>query len=257
MNYGVGGYGTDQSVLRFISNNDKSTKIILGIYPEDLKRNLTSNLELILSRDKISLYSFKPKFEYKFNELKLIPIPVKNYNDYKNFKSNYAEFMHGDFFIKNHNFKQFEKKFPYSLVIIKSMFRNILNRFDYLVWNGFLPDEKPFWLRNLESINLNNKIIELFFQTCNENSQECNVLIIPDLVSINYFLESKININKKIYEDYYWSKNTYDTTEWLANKMSKNGVCNYYGKENECYGHFNLKGNELLSEYIIKFLIDN
>src|SRR6185436_13401342 len=59
-NFGVSGYGTDQAFLRFRQNtHDRSRVVILGIYPDDLKRNVNQQ-RYFLTPNSLSYFALKP-----------------------------------------------------------------------------------------------------------------------------------------------------------------------------------------------------
>jgi len=73
-NYGVGGYGTDQSFLRFLQHIDDQAEIIfLNHLSSNVIRNVTRYHYLVYPK---TPFAFKPRYVLNENEeLKLIPIP--------------------------------------------------------------------------------------------------------------------------------------------------------------------------------------
>jgi hypothetical protein len=83
-NYGVGGYGTDQSLLRYQANaGDKAAIVILGHMSENIARNLTRYRDFhTRSQD----WAFKPRFVLDSRgELSLVAIPAMTEADYRRF----------------------------------------------------------------------------------------------------------------------------------------------------------------------------
>jgi hypothetical protein len=83
-NYGVGGYGTDQSLLRYRNNTPDSARIvILGHMSENIARNLTRYRDFhTRSQD----WAFKPRFVLDdAGALSLVPIPTLNDGEYRRF----------------------------------------------------------------------------------------------------------------------------------------------------------------------------
>ena len=252
-NYGVPGYGVDQAVLKFINNkSDTSKLVILGIYPDDIERNLTQNYSII-SDNELDLFSFKPKFKIDDKKkLKLIEIPIKEFEDFKHLKKDYKKYLKDDDLIHKYNKKLIDVKFPYSKVLYNSVVDFLKKKKNYISKTGMLPDNLPFWLRNTGSLDLNSKIVDLFFKNCNDRNITCKIFIIPDYSSLTYYINKKININKKIYEKYIWKKNVWDPTEWLFLKMKNRNVCYYLGINRNCNGHYNIEGNAILSKFLIE-----
>ena len=82
MNYGVGGYGVDQSYLRFLEEGDryKPSVAIMGFVSDDLRRLVN------VYRRFVSLYEpplAKPRFVFDANDsLRLLPTPLRDTADY-------------------------------------------------------------------------------------------------------------------------------------------------------------------------------
>lgn len=81
-NFGVGGYGTDQSYLRYLGNDtDAAQVVVLGHMSENLIRNLTRYRDFhTRSRD----WAFKPRFVLSdAGELQLLPLPALDLQQYR------------------------------------------------------------------------------------------------------------------------------------------------------------------------------
>ena len=73
VNHGVGGYGTDQSFLRYIAIGPHTPVILLGVYQEMLRRNLSGSwLFYGMQRDA----TIKPYFTFKSGQLQQVPMPT-------------------------------------------------------------------------------------------------------------------------------------------------------------------------------------
>jgi hypothetical protein len=75
LNYGVGGYGTDQALLRYVAEGRtyQPGTVILGFAPVNLRRAV-SRYQRFLSPNENA--SFKPRFKLVDGDLQLIPTPV-------------------------------------------------------------------------------------------------------------------------------------------------------------------------------------
>lgn len=248
-NFGVPAYGVDQAVLKYKQNlNFKSKLIILGVHPVDIERNVTQNYTLI-ANNYIDIFTFKPKFVIKKDQIKLINIPINSLKDGKLFKKNFKSYLKHDELINKYDKQLIEFKFPFSLTLIKSGIVFIKEKKGSISHTGILPDTLPFWLREKESLKLNSRIVEYFFSICEESNHNCKVLIIPDYTSLIYFQNTKKNINLEIYKNYKWKDHVWDPTVWLGEKI-KNDTCFYIGVNKDCNGHYNKEGNKLLADYV-------
>jgi hypothetical protein len=81
-NFGVGGYGTDQAFLRFKKNTrDHAHLTILGIFPDDLKRNVNQQ-RYFLAPVPATYLGMKPRFVLDGDVLKLEPLPTMTHANY-------------------------------------------------------------------------------------------------------------------------------------------------------------------------------
>ncbi len=79
-NYGVDGYGTDQSYLRFKMLDDRASVVILGYRGGDIVRNVTRLSDLRTGKMD---YGLKPRFTLASDgELELLPLPKLSENEY-------------------------------------------------------------------------------------------------------------------------------------------------------------------------------
>ena len=76
-NFGIGGYGTDQALLRFTANTaDHAPTTIVGIYVDNLLRNVNQYRYFLTGGETLAL---KPRFILENGKLTLVPIPNLSY----------------------------------------------------------------------------------------------------------------------------------------------------------------------------------
>jgi hypothetical protein len=79
-NFGVGGYGTDQALLRFMQNTaDRAPVTIVGIFADNLLRNVNQYRYFLTGGELLGL---KPRFMLENGALKLVPIPDLTYEQF-------------------------------------------------------------------------------------------------------------------------------------------------------------------------------
>ena len=72
-NFGVGGYGTDQALLRYRRfARDPAKFVVLGHYSEDIIRNVNQLRDFVFG----GRFRFKPRFVLENGGLRLIPLPA-------------------------------------------------------------------------------------------------------------------------------------------------------------------------------------
>ena len=81
-NFGVGGYGTDQALLKLERNlkaGIQTPYVILGIHQENITRIVNTFRPFLRQRTRVKL-GFKPRFVVENGNLKLIPNPMPQLN---------------------------------------------------------------------------------------------------------------------------------------------------------------------------------
>ena len=97
-NYGVAGYGTDQSLLRYVANgSDESPIVILCHESDDVIRNVNRYRNFISPQHDVPL--FKPRFVANNGHLQLVPVPEWSAQQYRRFLQDPSEFLDHEFFV--------------------------------------------------------------------------------------------------------------------------------------------------------------
>jgi len=93
-NFGVAGYGTDQAYLRFLLNTQDPAKVvILGIFPENIKRDVNQLRNLIST---VTICQTKPRFILNNQgELTRVPIPPLSRSEYFEMQDNPTTWRNG------------------------------------------------------------------------------------------------------------------------------------------------------------------
>lgn len=82
LNFGVGGYATDQALLRYErSRHPAGTVVLLSLMPENMVRCLTRNRDLLNGR---LFFAYKPRFAWDdaARGLRLVPLPELSEEDH-------------------------------------------------------------------------------------------------------------------------------------------------------------------------------
>ena len=110
-NYGVGGFGLDQTYLLYREINPDVSIVIIGIYPEMIRRNLAASWIFYGAEKEKTL---KPRFEIKDSQLKQTIIPERN--NIFNIKKYHAE---------DRFFQPYNLHFPYSYTLARFIFTKL------------------------------------------------------------------------------------------------------------------------------------
>lgn len=196
LNFGVGGYGTDQAYLKYELQRHIHTRIVmLGIWPENINRVV--NVYRPFYRYGSALALTKPIFTKDGNHFKLVPNPLKSVADVSKLRD--ADFLKK--LGKLDYWYQFDKRlpaiaFPYTLSLLKwrepvlgqialSLSRTFpsASRVQY-PWNLF-DEPKPFAIMR--------HIVDLFVETARTRNSFPIVVILPHRDDVRELMEYRIS----------------------------------------------------------------
>jgi hypothetical protein len=183
-NYGVGGYGTDQALLRFQRYKDDDSRfVILGIWPENITRNLTQYRALI--GDYSSPFSFKPRFILSEDlQLKLVPIPDFSVRDMAILAESPEKYLKDEYFLPGTTGGPVHWSFPYTLGMIKILMHERLRPIlsGKPSWSIYYDPEHPS-----NGLMLTYKIIERFQEISRSLQKVPLVVVFPSPLSVSYY----------------------------------------------------------------------
>lgn len=172
-NFGVAGYGTDQAYLRFLQNSqDPAEVVVLGIFPENIKRNVNQLRNLIST---VTICQSKPRFILNHRgQLALVPIPSLSQAEYQNIPSTPGRYFRHEFFLPGGPSGRQIAKFPYLWGMLKASYFILKNRGGGENYQDFYRPDHPS--RGLE---LTAAIIKAFWHSAQERGKRPLIMIIP------------------------------------------------------------------------------
>lgn len=253
-NYGVSGYGTDQAYLRFHSNiNDKSKIVILGFLTENIFRNV-NRYRYCLYGSSNHKFMLKPRFiAGKDGGLTLIPLPKLSYDNFVRVVDSPEKYLEYEYFIPGNSEGIVKQKFPFTFTLIKVLIKNKSFRNRILLG---IPMFESFY--NVE--HPSNGLMVTFLimkQFCIE--AECQnkvpiILIIPTKTDLAFYSKNKKfvygNLTKMLKDN---KMRFIDVGPELIARLNGKNPNKLYLKG----GHFNANGNKLLAEIIYNYLKKN
>ena len=254
-NYGVEGFGVDQSVLRFLEKKGgESQVVLLGIFTDDIARNLNTMRSLLNLDQQIDIRKQKPRFVETDNGLTLQEIYFKNSAQYMKSKDEETKILKNEYFLEGDYAKVRFNKLR-SISLLKLVYKKISNlikyNIDYQILFGVLPETIPLYVSQKESLSLNDKIIQLFLNECKSLNKECFIVIIPDPLELFY---SDRNFTELIYSKRNWEDKVIDLTPTLSERFNDKDICYFIGKNRDCSGHYNVEGYSEIGNAIYKEL---
>jgi len=264
LNFGVGGYGVDQAVLRHQLNDRFSDHATLVIYPDDITRNLNQHRSLI-SAYKNQL-DFKPRFVLSgAGGLKYIGPFRGKLGEYKKALEYPEQSLHHERFLPETSaiLSKVIPSFPFSLSLFR-FGRRLYREIDFetirtgeirrgLSGTNFVTYHFSNEKLAIEAKLILERLVDLFQGNCRKKKQTCFVVLLPDLD----YLEGSERATLLI--DYYFQniRNTgsyFDMVQFLRSEM-KGQFCRYIKSDN-CWGHFNESGYEIVSKYFAREFSD-
>jgi hypothetical protein len=271
LNFGVGNYGIDQSLLRLKKEyaSNKTKIVIMAVVPDTISRIMSYWKHYY---EYGNTFGFKPKFEEIDGRIEEIPNIINDETKFGEYKQYLDKIKEHDFFYKN-KFKKEIIQFPYTI----SIFKNFKRNFSILYWVTLIELRKKLsknykiieWkpMSVIMKINLNWRI-KLY-----ENSIAVSLLIgilkeyvkyaeAENFVPVFTFLPQKddlIEMGENRFELDVWNKiksinglNTLDIIDELTH------IDNYddmFSDSNEYGGHYSKKGNKEIAKIIYKNLV--
>ena len=247
-NFGVGGYGTDQAVIRFSEmSSDPSKVVILGIFPHDVLRNVNQYRYFLAGT---SRFGFKPRFVIDDGLLVRIPIPNLSYEEFQTSLSSPERQFQYESFIPESELGPIILKFPYSRVMIKYGTSEPV-RYYIQGWPGW----RGYVTRNHSSgaLELTAAIVNDFALTAAERGKSSLVLMFPTAGSYKAYLNFGETVCQQLLDmmsvD---SVADLDLHELAKEYLDDREFCALLTNEKSCIGHFNSEGNEFVADSLAR-----
>lgn len=254
-NFGVGGYGVDQAVMRFAQNtHDKAELTILAIYPDDLLRNL-NQWRFLITGDNV--LEFKPSFRVDGNDLVPVPPLDVSFGKFGAFLARPKDFLTNEAFLPDARFGQITAAFPYTWSAGQLVYRHVSRFSIERIVGGARPKlwNRPRWFAGADgpsarAVRVNGMIVERFRRMCEQRGRKCAVLMMPDVDSLWVYRHSKRNILDSIYRGFARKIPVWDPLETLVDATRDTGICHVFGEGRNCHGHFNRDGYALIAKFV-------
>jgi hypothetical protein len=174
-NFGVGGYGTDQAFLRYRHLADDSPPfVILGHYSEDIVRNVNQLRDLNAS----GRFFLKPRFVLERGELRLVPLPDLDVDDFARIATDAEQLLPHEFFRPGGDAGIVVRRFPYSSSLVR-----VAGQYRVRAVLRGVPSYAPFYDAHHPSgaLAVTIAILDAFVREACARGQRPIVLLIPDI----------------------------------------------------------------------------
>ena len=259
LNFGVGNYGLDQSILRLkreFKSNQTHT-VIIGITPYTITR-ITSVWKHLSEFHNV--LAVKPRYIVKKNKLLFIPNIKKNKKDIKQiskFKTHFTKYdEHYSYFLNNIYSFPLTISFLFNPTpVLKVIIRKITNILIKLKFNTaanftsslYFKDEiirrKKLFKKHKDLLE---KIILEFIDFSKENNFKPVLLILPSIEDSNYIKKTSNNY----YSTYFNIPNKHIKYLDFSDEIIKEESIGDLFIDNIWGGHYNKNGNQKIAEFL-------
>lgn len=237
MNFGMGGYGLDQAVLRFqqVLKNHTPEYVVLGVYSETINRIVNTFRPFYVSHTKIEL-GFKPYFRSEQGQYQLVHPP--EVRDLKDLVSSLKKTSLDDYWFQLDQKQKFKNSFPFSIHLVKYLVRENRN---------------PSWGRkgenykNPEAVAMLRYMIELFIATADKHKIKPVIVFLPTPTDVARKLRQQSSTYDEFYQSLDKSKARY--IDLLKRDLDWK---RYFLKYLDC--HTSAYGNKEIADEIFKAL---
>ncbi len=248
INFGVEGYGTDQSYLKYKSNNKIGKIVVINHFSENIIRNINQFRNLIYPSEQINL---KPRFILEDKKLILVPLP--KFNDF-NFDSIKEKKLNHEYFLsKNEKGIIKDISYPFTFKLAKVL----MYHHKFKAFFKQEPHSKQFYDYNHKSnaLEITFQIMSEFNNLAKFRNQIPIITIIPHCKDIDYYVKNKKIPYQNLIDKIKSKELLY--LDFLPKIYSRNKNYKKFYFDNCKRQHFNEEGNELIADIFYKFLKKN
>lgn len=251
-NFGVGGYGTDQALLRFkLNKEDQSPVVVLGHFSDNIVRNVNQMRDFIAG----GRFGLKPRYIInRDGELELVPLPRMSEAEFEAADTQTSKLLPHEYFNPNMWGTVVVARWPYSISVVKSFFHyRIASRIQGS------PSYTQFYdpIHPSKAYAVTFAIMQEFSRHAAMQGRLSVVLFIPDAKDLELH---RSGVNPSFYglqiELARLGISGPNVVENMVTYLQDRPACEIYTR---CDGasHFNREGYELLANILYDWLSDS
>ena len=253
-NYGYGGYGTDQSYLRFVENkSDESDVVILSHMTGIITRNISQWRAFAnFPPNYAGWRDLKPRFIVDENgKLQLIPLPTLSVEEFQSAIQNPSSFFPHDFYAPGGPGGLVTAKFPFILTLYRAYRSQFLR-------NG---GASGTWIQAhydrdylSDGYRVTKGILDSFFEEARNRGKKALVLFIPHRKEIKHFIKTGEWFSDPLAADVALSgAQVVNVGAGMIDRAGPKEICNLF-ENPRCGGHFNERGYAMLADIAFEAL---
>jgi hypothetical protein len=247
-NFGVSGYGTDQAYLRFRRLTfDKAPVVILGIFPDDIVRNV-NQYRAFLGME-LEPFLVKGRFVLDGDQnLQWIARPALDSSSFLELHRKPNLFLPHEHLLPGTQDGPVAVRFPYTLTLMRfTMAPRVWNRLrGQTPWFDFYSPKHASG-----AVPLTLAIARAFAQEAERRGARAITIMLPSAGSFRAWSR----FGAPDYADFVKAAadaglNIFDPLPAVARQLEGRDHCTLYAREASCGGHFGVAGSALIAEVV-------
>jgi hypothetical protein len=247
-NYGVGGYGTDQALLRYLQRDeDHAGHVVLGHWSENVLRNVNQYRELLYPAP----FGLKPRFELEASgALRHVPLPSPDTAEFERLLADPASVLTHEFFLPGTAWGPSPLRFPWSLAVARAAghFRVRAGMGGYPAYARFYDADHPSG-----ALPLTAAILTRFRDEARRRGQRPTPLLIPTGLDLSHRLRRGRWIHGPLAARLAEAGVGFlDAGPAILERLAGRDPCEQLF--DDCSAHFNAEGNAVLAGIVFEHL---
>jgi hypothetical protein len=246
-NYGVSGYGTDQALIRFRRATDRPPIVLLGIFPENLVRNVV---------DYRAFMGFAPhpvwlKGRFRLDPagtLRWQPRPKLDLAGFITLHRDPREILPDGYALPDTRDGPVSLRFPYTLTALKLLVSpRVLTRLTGRTsWADFFAHDHPSG-----ALPLTVAIAESFAREARARGQSPLVIMLPGASSFRAQAKfGAFEYRPLVEAATARGVEVFDTGPSLLAALGSRSYCDLYGVPADCIGHYGSTGSAIVAQVV-------
>ena len=245
-NYGVNSYGTDQSLVQFRRNqHDEAPVVLLGIFPEDVMRNV-NQYRALMGYDPQPAW-LKARFvRAGAGGVAWVARPKVDAEGFARLNLRPAEFLPHEYLLPDTRDGPVTLRLPYTLSLVRLLTApRVWSRLTgHPLWTPFFdPDHAS------GALPLTVALVDAFVREAAQRGKRALVIMLPGAQSFRLRTPHEPMEYAPLVEALTARKiEVFDAAPALAAALGDRSFCLLYSQSNECRGHFGVLGSSILAE---------
>jgi hypothetical protein len=245
-NYGANAYGTDQALVRFRRNaNDEAPLVLLGIFPENVMRNV-NQYRALMGYD-VHPVNVKGRFVLDAaGGLVWVPRLRLDADRFVRLNRAPAEFLPHEYLLPDTRDGPATLRFPYTLALLRILIMpRLWTHFaGRPAWSGFFAADHPSG-----ALPLTVAIADAFAHEAARRGKHLLVVMLPGANSFRLRpRDGSLEYAPLVAALAARGIDVFDTAPALLAALGERSYCVLYFRPDECGGHFGVLGSKIVAE---------